>query len=123
MARKFRDDPPEPLPMPPAADEPVIIEETPTETPTARAAETPTPPEAAPPPAPVQRPVPSLGRVVHYTDERGVTHVAMITRGQPSDEVPIVVRVFPAWSDDYPIEARYDAEGKPGTWRWPPRLP
>jgi hypothetical protein len=86
---------------------------------------------------------PSVGRIVHYSmpDGRSVGQArpAMIVRVWdgasdyvPEGHVPMVqLQVFTDGSNDgddyaaglaWKTSVHYDAEGKPGTWRWPPRV-
>lgn len=78
---------------------------------------------------------PSVGRIVHYQsygspggEFQSVPRAAVITEvtapadapDQPSDTVGLAVLNPTGMFFNRGVQ--YDASGKPGTWRWPPRV-
>jgi len=70
---------------------------------------------------------PTVGRVVHYQaygtpggEFPGVPRAAIITEVHSETEVGVCV-LNP--SGIFFNRVSYDADGKPGSWRWPPREP
>lgn len=61
---------------------------------------------------------PTLGRVVHYTDNDGVVWPAVVVVVRDLDDVDLAVYVSRSTTDV--IGARYQAHGACGSWRWPP---
>lgn len=66
---------------------------------------------------------PSLGRIVHFTNEDGHARAAIVTDVQ-SDPDRISVELFGNKNTcgKFFYHVQYDESGKtPFTWRWPPR--
>lgn len=64
---------------------------------------------------------PSIGRIVHYVDIKGVTQAAMITRVWTRDCVNL--RVFADAADSYfATSVVYNDEKSQYSWAWPERV-
>ena len=61
---------------------------------------------------------PTPGRIVYYTDNDGVVWPAVVVVVRDLDDVDLAVYVSRSTTDV--LGARYQAEGAPGSWRWPP---
>lgn len=66
---------------------------------------------------------PSIGRIVHYSDDQGTAcNAAVVTAVIESNAGHVALRVFPAemladeWLSDVPYSA---TPGHIGTWHWP----
>jgi hypothetical protein len=79
---------------------------------------------------------PTVGRIVHYqafgtpggeykSEPRAavVTQVRLIPQGALDDEhsYSVGLCILNPIGQFFNVDVRYDADGKPGTWRWPPR--
>lgn len=76
--------------------------------------------------------IPTLGRIVHYTGERGVEYAAIIHRVRAKQDLPIgaagetgfVVSLavfYDGWLG-WIVAAPYAADPTPEHWHWPPRV-
>lgn len=70
---------------------------------------------------------PSVGRVVHYQaygtpggEFQSVPRAAIIT--EVTDDTTVSVCVLNPTGIFFNQGLKYDVEGKPGSWRWPPRV-
>ena len=66
----------------------------------------------------------AVGRIVHFVDESGDTHAAIVTRVWDTETGSSNLTVF-VDDDSAPVKREtsrlYSEEREPRTWRWPPR--
>lgn len=72
---------------------------------------------------------PSVGRIVHYQaygtpggEYASVPRAAIITETYKDEPTLAGLCVLNPTGQFFNRHVLYDAEGKPGTWRWPPRV-
>lgn len=73
----------------------------------------------------VSRPVPTLGRIVHYTGAttgEGNAEAAIITRGAPAPEGRVSLLVLGETATYRATDIPFSEVGASGSWRWPLRV-